>query len=246
MFRNILLTIQYDGTDFSGWQRQPDRMTVQGEIEKALSLICREDVTVAGTSRTDAGVHAYGQRAGFSGDYGIPTERIKKAVNGILPASVRIVAAEERPENFHARFDAKGKRYIYRIINSTEEDPFKRNYYYHVAGSLDTAAMAEAAMAIEGTHDFRSFQASGGSERESTVRTVKSLSLSAENSEITVEIIGDGFLYNMVRIISGTLVDVGRNKIRAADIKTIIEKKDRTKAGHTAPPQGLYLAEVYY
>lgn len=262
MERNLLLTIEYDGTGFSGWQRQPDRETVQGVLEEALTTVCAMPVQINGTSRTDAGVHAYGQRASFSGTFGIPTDKIAMVVNHRIaakmsrrnaPGAVRIVKAEEKPENFHARFDAVGKKYIYKIRNAEEPDIFRRNYCYQVEMRLDPEKMKEAASHIEGTHDFACFQAAGGTPRETTVRTVFSLDIQQRDiagqtgaQEIWIVIKGDGFLYNMVRIIAGTLVEVGLGKLPAEALPDIIRSKNRSRAGHTAPPQGLYLAEVYY
>ncbi|MBN7773079.1 tRNA pseudouridine(38-40) synthase TruA [Clostridium aminobutyricum] len=258
--RNILLTIEYDGTNFCGWQRQPDKRSVQGEIEKALSIVCGAPVSINGTSRTDAGVHALGQRANFRGEFGIPTDRIGIAVNNILAGGlnsigsvgdVQIVKVEEKKEDFHARFDAKGKKYVYKILNSQEKDIFGRNYYYQINKPLDVEAMKDAAKYIIGTHDFKCFQAAGGEEKATTVRTIFDLKIFnqlADNrkQEIELQIKGDGFLYNMVRIITGTLVDVGLGKRTPLSVKAAIDSKDRQKSGHTAPPQGLYLYEVYY
>jgi len=254
--KNILLTIEYDGTNFCGWQRQPDQRSVQGELERVLSIICNQTIQINGTSRTDAGVHAYGQRASFKGDYGIPVERIQLAANNLLAGDVRIKEVKEMPLDFHARFDAAGKKYIYKIKNSSEVDVFDRNYSYHITKPLNIENMKEAASFITGTHDFKSFQAAGGKEMETTVRTIYGLKLCSEvinakqhenyRNSITIEVIGDGFLYNMVRIIAGTLVDVGMGKIDLLKIPLIIKSKNRQLAGHTAPPQGLYLAEIYY
>ena len=258
--KNILLTIEYDGTDFSGWQRQPGRRTVQGELERALSVICRQEIVLQGASRTDAGVHAFGQRASFSGEFGIPTEKIPVAANHLLAGEgfcsvgdVRITKAEEVDLKFHPRFDAKGKKYIYRILNSQRPDIMQRNYRYQIERPLDLDAMRMAASYLPGEQDFRSFMAAGGHEPESTVRTVYSISWRQEliasqkdDADISFEIIGSGFLYNMVRIIAGTLTDVGLGKIGADQMKTIIKKRDRQYAGHTAPPQGLYLSQVYF
>lgn len=255
MERNILLTIEYDGSGFHGWQRQPEARTVQGELERVLSYVCGCPVAINGTSRTDAGVHALGQRASFKGDFGIPADRLKLAVNNLLAGGmnsqrgvgdVRIIAAEEVAEDFHARFSAKGKMYRYIIRNCPDVDIFKRNYCYQVRQPLDTDAMKEAAKYIEGTHDFKCFQASGGQLRETTVRTIHSLVIRTEGENAMIEISGDGFLYNMVRIIAGTLTEVGLGKKRPKDVRAIIESRDRQKAGHTAPAEGLYLVEVYY
>ena len=258
--KNVLLTIAYDGTQFCGWQRQPEQRSVQGELEKALSIICGKPIQINGTSRTDAGVHAYGQRASFLADFGIPTEKIPTVANGMFASAasekgkgrkaagdIAILAAEEMPEGFHARFDALGKKYIYKINNEKMPDPFQRNYCYQISKPLDIEAMNEAAAHLTGTLDFKCFQAAGGKELESTVRTIYGTRISVQGeTEIQFEIVGDGFLYNMVRIITGTLVDVGLGKKRPDAMPEIILGKERTLAGHTAPPQGLYLAEVFY
>lgn len=274
--RTILLTIAYDGTDYYGWQIQPDLPTVQGEIEKALHRVTGKEIHINGTGRTDRGVHAYGQCATFRIGDGIPTERIAYALNNSLPGGIRIVRAEEKPEGFHARFDAKGKTYRYRLLLTDRERKdaaaltaggvqqsgrqvlFLRNYVYQVKQPLDLAAMRKAAAAMEGTHDFACFQAAGGEERETTVRTVYRVELTERFLEegffpeeegahvLDIDVTGDGFLYNMVRIMAGTLVDVGSGRIGAADVPAIIESADREKAGHTAPPQGLYLMRVYF
>ena len=252
--KNILLTVAYDGTDFSGWQRQPQRRTVQGELERILSELCRRDIIINGTSRTDAGVHALGQRASFQGDFGIPPERIARAANNLLSAGrgrggvgdVRILSAAQVPLDFHARFSAKGKRYIYRIRNEAIPDLFRRNHCYQISQPLDVEAMASAGKYIVGEHDFQCFMSAGGQEMESTVRTVYDLEVAREGAEVAISISGNGFLYNMVRIITGTLVEVGLGKRQPRELSEIIEKGDRRLAGHTAPPQGLYLMEVFY
>lgn len=255
MERNFLLTIEYDGTGFSGWQRQPDKPTVQGELEKALSLVMGSEIKVNGTSRTDAGVHAYGQRASFKGESGIPADKLALAVNNRLSGgmrgktvvgSIRITEVKEMPPEFHARFDSIGKTYIYRINNSSDMDIFRRNYCYMVPEELDVELMRQAARFIEGTHDFECFQAAGGQERETTVRTVWQLQVQKSGDDIDILITGDGFLYNMVRIITGTLVEVGRGRRTPESVRETIESRDRRNAGHTAPPQGLYLKKVYY
>lgn len=286
MIRNILLKIKYDGTNFSGWQRQPNVPTVQGEVERVLSILCADDIQINGTSRTDAGVHAFGQQASFLGEFAIPTENIMRAANNLLDPAVQIIEVTQVPLGFHARFDCKGKTYRYKIHNGREKNPFLRNYCYFVDKELDFDAMQEAAKYIVGTHDFKCFEAAGGQERETTVRTVTDLKLSCSDSvniarcgkeesidkigsqmdenfvggedftikdekwfeprDMYIEITGDGFLYNMVRIITGTLVDVGLGKIKPDEVKEIIKSRDRQRAGHTAPAQGLYLQEIYY
>lgn len=276
--KNVLLTIEYDGTNFSGWQRQPDRRTVQGELERVLSILCKQEVKLQGTSRTDAGVHALDQRACFCGEFGIPVDRIPIAANKMLAGDgpfavgdVRILRAQEVPLDFNPRFRAKGKTYIYKMRNAPQSDILQRNYSYQIHKPLDLQAMKHAAEFLIGEHDFRSFMAAGGNVPESTIRTIYNIEweqrpLAAgtgynsaadfdgstfdgstfDGSTIEFAITGNGFLYNMVRIIIGTLVDIGLRKIDPEDMKNIIQSRDRQKAGHTAPPGGLYLAKVYF
>lgn len=255
MDKNILLKIAYDGAGFHGWQRQPDKRTVQGHLETVLSRLFKTEILLNGTSRTDAGVHALGQQASFKADVNIPIEKLARVVNNALCgcekgsfaiSPVRIVEAEEKSPEFHARFDAKGKTYIYKINNTEMIDIFQRNYVYHVAEPLDTDAMRQAAKLLTGTHDFKSFEASGSTPRESTVRTIYRMDLLQDGDMLELHVTGDGFLYNMVRILTGTLVDVGRDKLRPQKMTDILAAKDRQTAGHTAPPFGLYLAKVYY
>ena len=362
--KTVLLKIEYDGSDFSGWARQPGQRTVQGELEQVLSTLCRCDISLNGTGRTDAGVHAMGQTASFSGEFNIPVDNLVKAANDILAESrfkggdVRIVSACEVSEGFHARFDAKGKTYTYMIRNSAQIPVFLRNYRYNVKKKLDVDAMRAAIAHFKGTHDFATFMAAGGTPQNSTVRTIYGVQIAAfdcmdtapppptasgalerqpaceckseicdcevgtatcecksdatsgeygndirfanrntqrqfgntaieayngderykaenhvcefeseicdcevgtatcecksdatfdeYNCDIAISITGDGFLYNMVRIIVGTLVDVGLGRIAADKIPDIIAGCDRQLAGHTAPPQGLYMQQVYF
>lgn len=255
MIRNILLTIEYDGTDFSGWQIQPTDRTVQGEIGRVLKVICGTDVKVNGTSRTDAGVHALGQRASFEADLkGLPPEKLAYVMNNLLAPDVKIREAKVCPPEFHARFSAVGKKYVYKIMNCASRDVFRRNFYYFCERPLDAEKMREAAGKLAGKHDFRSFMAMGSTPQETTVRELYSYDVEWEerpelgegSREITLTVTGNGFLYNMVRIMTGTLVEVGLGRISPEEIPSILEAKDRSRAGHTAPPQGLYLAEVYY
>ena len=255
MDRNFLLTIEYDGTGFFGWQRQPGVPTIQGTLEDALSAVLGKKIQVNGTSRTDAGVHAYGQRASFSGEFGIPTDKLALAVNNRIAGAmkgkmatgpIRIKEVREMPADFHARFNAMGKSYLYKIHNSQEPDLFLRNACYAIREPLDEEAMRLAASRIEGTHDFQCFQASGGTERETTVRTIYKTDVLRRGEDISIRVTGDGFLYNMVRIITGTLVETGLGKRTPMSMDSVIRGRDRQNAGHTAPPQGLYLMEVYY
>ena len=252
--RNILLTIKYDGSGYAGWQRQPDKRTVCGRLEEVLSEYFKTEVKLDGASRTDAGVHAMGQRATLKTDIGVPVEKIPMVFNTALAddrmenlSDIQIVDAKEMPEGFHARFDSKGKRYIYRIRNIAAPDIFKKHYCYQIPQKLNLEAMREAAEYIVGEHDFACFQTAGGNPVETTVREIYSLKIDDDgkgNVSITVE--GNAFLYNMVRIMVGTLVEVGLGKRKAKELKEIIESKDRAKAGRTAPAGGLYLDEVFY
>ena len=251
---NLLLKIAYDGSGFHGWQRQPGLRTVQGVLEEKLEYIVRAPVQIEGTSRTDAGVHALGQCATLRGDFGIPADRIPLALNNLL-SDIAILSAEEKPEGFHARFSAAGKTYAYRFAVSPPNEIFLRNYACILAKSPNIDKMNEAAKYLEGTHDFACFRAAGGAEPESTVRTIFAARITkgtgkdpagAPYETVESEVTGDGFLYNMVRIIAGTLAEVGSGKIRPEEIADIIAAKDRALAGPTAPPGGLYLKEVYF
>ena len=251
--RNVLLTIKYDGTDFCGWQRQPGTKTVCGTLEEVLTRLLGFEVRLDSTSRTDSGVHAYGQRATLRGQFGIPADRIPRAANDMLArdryecvGEIEIVAAEDKPEGFHARFDAKGKRYIYKISNASHVDIFRRNYCYQITRPLDVEKMRQAAEIIVGEHDFAAFMSMGSTPQDSTVRNVWSIDIAKDGTDINIAVSGDGFLYNMVRIITGTLVEVGLGRRSADDVRLAIETQDRTKAGHVAPPHGLYLDEVFY
>ncbi len=248
-----MLKIAYDGTGFCGWQRQPGKRTVCGELEAALERLLGGPVKLDGTSRTDAGVHALGQQASFVTDSPIPTERLARALNDILArdrlehvGEIGILEAKDMPEDFHARFSSTGKRYIYIIRNSPEPDIFRRNYCYQVSRHLDEQSMAEAAALLLGTHDFRCFMAMGSTPQKTTVRTVYQADISRSGDEIRFAIAGDGFLYNMVRIITGTLVETGLGRRSPQSMADTIASLDRARAGHTAPPQGLYLQEVFY
>ena len=253
MVKTILLTIAYDGTGFAGWQRQPVERTVCVELEKVLSELCGMGVKLQGASRTDAGVHAMGQCATFSGDFGIPVDRLALAANDALAkdrlervGEIYIVSAREKPKGFHARFDAKGKRYIYKIRNAETPDIFCRNYFYQIKKPLDVSAMQAAACLLVGEQDFCCFMATGSTEQKTTVREIYDCSITSEGEFVTLSVSGNGFLYNMVRIIAGTLVEVGYGKKEVSSIPEMISSLNRSKAGHTAPPQGLYLKEVFY
>ena len=244
--RNIKLTIEYDGKDFNGWQKQPTKLNIQGEIEKAIQTITGEEVEVFASGRTDAGVHALGQVANFKTNSTIPIEKIPIAINTNLKKSIVIKSAEEVEERFHSRLNCKRKTYRYIINNSKYGTAIYRNLETHIPMKLDIQKMKKAVKYFEGEHDFKSFKASGTSSK-SSVRTIyKAEVIEVENERIYIELTGNGFLYNMVRIIAGTLVDVGLGKIEPEDIEKIINSKKRENAGKTLPPQGLYLVNVEY
>ncbi len=243
--RNIKIEIEYDGTNYCGWQIQQNGITVQEEIMKALKKLTGKDIMVHGSGRTDSGVHAKGQVANFILENGIPTERILTALNGKLPGDIAVIDAAEAPMNFHAQHSAVAKRYIYHIYESKYKSAFLENYSYHVYYRLNHDRMREAAEMLIGTHDFRAFMASG-SDVKDTVRTIYELDIVKKDKSLYIYIKGDGFLYNMVRIIVGTLVEIGSGRMQTGRINELFETGERSKAGHTAPPQGLFLDKVYY
>ena len=243
--RNIKLIIEYDGKKFGGWQKQPNKLNIQGEIEKAIEEITGEAIELNASGRTDAGVHSLGQTANFKTNSEIDISKMAIAINSKLKQSIRIIKAEEVDEKFHARYSCKGKKYKYVINNSKYGSAIYRDLEYHMPIKLNVEAMQKGIKYFEGEHDFKSFKASGTSSK-SSVRTIYNAKVIEDGERIIVELEGNGFLYNMVRIISGTIVDVGLGKIKPEEIPEIIESKDRTRAGKTLPPQGLYLVEVYY
>ena len=243
--RNIKLTIEYDGKDFNGWQKQPNKLNIQGEIERAIENVTGEKVELIASGRTDAGVHALGQVANFKTNSKMAIEKIPIAINSQVKKSIRIKNAEEVDENFHSRFNCKRKTYRYVIDNSKYGTAIYRNISYHMPIKLNVEKKKKAIKYFEGKHDFKAFKSSGTSSK-SSVRTIYSAQILVEGDNIGIDLTGNGFLYNMVRIIAGTLVDVGLGKIKAEDIPKIIEGKDRTKAGKTLPPQGLMLIKVDY
>ena len=243
--RNIKLTIEYDGKDFNGWQKQPTKLNIQGTIEQAIKQITGEDVELNASGRTDAGVHALGQVANFKTNSQIPIEKFAIAINSKLKRSIVIKKAEEVDERFHSRLSCKKKTYRYIINNSPEGTAIYRNLETHIPQKLDLSQMKKAIKYFEGEHDFKAFKASGTSSK-SSVRTIYKAEVRKEGDNIIIELTGNGFLYNMVRIISGTLLDVGLGKIKPEGIPEIIESKDRQRAGRTLPAHGLYLVQVVY
>ena len=243
--RNIKLIIEYDGKGFNGWQKQPNKLNIQGEIERAIKEVTGEEVELNASGRTDAGVHAISQVANFKTESNIDINKIPLALNSKLKKSIIIKKAEEVDLNFHARYNAKGKKYRYIINNSLVGSAIYRDLEYNFPIKLDVEKMKHAAKYFEGEHDFKAFRSSGTSNKNS-VREIYKVEIKEANERIILEFTGNGFLYNMVRIMVGTLMDVGLGKIKPESIKDIIDSKERTKAGKTAPAQGLYLVEVYY
>ena len=244
--RNIKLTIEYDGKEFNGWQKQPNRLNIQGTIEQAIKNITGEEVDLTASGRTDAGVHAFGQVANFKTNSNLPIDKISIALNSNLKKAIRILKAEEVDERFHSRLTCKKKTYRYVINNSEFSSAIYRNLETHIPQKLNTEKMQEAVKYFEGEHDFKSFKSSGTSSKSSVRVIYKGEVIKQPNNRIFIELTGNGFLYNMVRIIAGTLVEVGLEKIEPKEITNIIEAQDRTLAGKTLPPNGLYLLNVEY
>ena len=243
--RNIKLTIEYDGKEYNGWQKQPNKLNIQGEIERAIQNVTGEQVELIGSGRTDAGVHAFGQVANFKINSDFPIEKIAIAINSQLKKSICIKKAEEVPQEFHSRYNCHSKTYKYVIDNSEQGTAIYRGLAYHVSQKLDVKKMQKAITYFVGEHDFSSFKSSGTSSK-SSVRIIYDAKVEKNGEKVIISLTGNGFLYNMVRIISGTLVEVGLNNIEPEDISKIIEKKNRRMAGKTLPPQGLFLIKVEY
>lgn len=243
--KNYLCVMAYDGSCFHGFQSQPDGITVQDTVERALNSLTGESIKITGCGRTDAGVHALNYCFNFKSSTTIPTEALPLALNSRLPDSISVKSAREAAEDFHSGFSAIKKTYIYKIRNSRIRDPFMTGYSWFFPAPLDIAKMKEAAEQIEGEHDFSAFMAQGGSVK-TTVRTVYSIDISKSGELISIAVTGNGFLYNMVRIIAGTLVSAGTGKLSPSEIPGIISSKRRENAGPTAPACGLYLSEVFY
>ncbi len=245
--RTLKLTLAYDGTDFHGWQVQPGLPTIQGELERVLGEIEGKPVPVAGSGRTDAGVHALAQVASLSLENPIPLLNLRRAMNRLLAPAIRVLEVEEAPPGFHARFSARFKLYEYRLWRGEICPPMSWRYLCHHPYPLDLEAMREAAPQFEGTHDFRSLAAAGEEdEQTNTVRTVLSSRLEIDGDLLRYRVCGAGFLHHMVRNMVGTLLEVGKGNCRPADIARILASADRTQAGPTAAARGLFLVEVGY
>lgn len=244
--KRIRLLVSYDGTDYCGWQIQPNGITIEEILNEKLKKLTGEDIHVIGVSRTDSGVHALGNVAVFDTDSPIPPERMAYALNQKLPADIVIVKSEEVPPDWHPRYQEQiSKTYEYHIYNAQIPDPLKRRYSTFVSFPLDVGKMQDGAAYLEGEHDFASF-CNIRTNAENTVRRIDRIEIEKEDRDITIRVTGNGFLYNMVRIIAGTLIRVGRGFYTPEKVKEILEAEERTEAGVTAPPEGLTLVKIEY
>ena len=239
------LKVAYDGTNYCGWQVQPNEVTVEGVLNETLSDLLNEEIEVVGASRTDSGVHADGNYCIFDTETNIPAEKIAYALNQRLPEDISIIKSEEVDMDWHPRYQNSMKTYQYTIVNREMPDPVRRLYSFFTYSKLDVDKMKEAAKYLEGEHDFSCF-CSSGAQVESTVRTIESVEVTQNGDEIAIIVKGNGFLYNMVRIIAGTLLEVGEGKIEPSKMTEIIDSRDRGLAGKTAVAKGLKLVEIKY
>ena len=243
--KRVGIVVAYDGTNYSGWQIQPNGVTIQGVLNETLSRLLGEEIEVMGASRTDAGVHALGNVAVFDTNARMPAGKISFALNQFLPEDIRIQLSEEVEPDFHPRYKKKKKTYEYRILNRTFPVPTERLYSYFYHYHLDVEKMREATSYLIGQHDFASFCGSGA-QVKSTIRTITSMSVDREGDIITIRISGTGFLYNMVRIIAGTLIEIGNGQYPPEKMQEILDACDREAAGPTAPAKGLTLIGIRY
>ncbi len=252
--RTLMLTLAYDGTEFVGWQRQKGQSSIQGEIEARLALMTNDVVTLHGAGRTDAGVHALGMTASFETIAVIPCAGFLRGLNSLLPPAIRVLAVEEKEPGFHARFNAKGKSYLYHLRTGAVELPTRRLYSCHVRQPLALPPMRQCLALLNGEHDFAAFEAVGSRDLDykggrGSVRTIFRAELvvdGADSPDLTIELAGDGFLRHMVRNIVGTLLEVGMARMSPDDFVAVLAGRDRSAAGATAPARGLFLKEVYY
>lgn len=243
--KNIKLLIEFDGTNYAGWQKQPKINTVQQTLEKAIADLTNEKIELIGSSRTDAGVHARGFIANFKTNSSIPSDKFREALNCRLPDDIVILKSDEVPIEFHSRYSSKGKKYSYTILNTYQRSAINRNYMYHIKNNLDINSMKEAAKYFVGNHDFSAFRSTGSSAK-TTERIIYESEIIKQGQIIIYNVHGNGFLYNMVRTMVGTLINVGIKKNAPEDIEKIILSKDRSKAGQCVPGCGLCLEKVYY
>jgi tRNA pseudouridine38-40 synthase len=246
--RRILLTLEYDGSDFLGWQLQPGVRSVQGEVEAGLRKVTQQDIRVIGAGRTDAGVHARGQGAHFDTTSRLGPAGLRKALNAVLPEDLAVLAAREVPPGFHARHDAVSKLYVYRVLNRAAPSPERRRHTWHIRSRLDLDAVGRAAELLRGDHDFEAFRGAhgGAPEGEVTRRSLDRLEAVRAGDEVEFRAEGRSFLRYMVRNLAGTLVDVGLGRTRPDEVARILASRDRARAGPTAPAQGLCLVAVRY
>ncbi|MBP2033090.1 tRNA pseudouridine38-40 synthase [Clostridium algifaecis] len=243
--KNIKLTIEYDGTNYSGWQRQKNAMTIQEKLEEAIRKATGKLCETIGASRTDAGVHARGFVCNFFTDSSIPPDNFKMVLNGILPEDIVVIKSEQVDANFHSRYNSTGKKYTYTIITGGNRPAIGRNYMYYFYRKLNFENMKKACKFLIGTHDFSAFKSNGSSVKTS-VRTVTEFTVVKEDNFIKFSVVGNGFLYNMVRIMVGTILQVGLEKFEPEYVNVILKSKDRSKAGKPAPARGLCLEKVFY
>ncbi len=243
--RNLLLRLMYDGTSYHGWQVQPNGITVQEALQNAVEKILGVRENIIGCSRTDAGVHANDFCCSIKTENDIDCYRFTGALNAVLPDDICVKSVEEVSADFHARYNCVSKQYVYKVWNASCKNPFLKDRAWHYKNRIDEQFLNEQAQAYIGTHDFKAFCAAGSSV-EDTVRTVKAFSVTRNGDEVLFTVEADGFLYNMVRIMVGSLIEISENKIEKDKLNCIIETKDRKLAGRTAPPQGLYLNKVNY
>lgn len=249
--RTIKLTISYDGTNYCGWQKQTNALSIQEEIEKRLSIILTSKITVHGAGRTDAGVHAVAMTAHFQTEKNLSPTTIANSLNSMLPSDIRVVKCEEQEADFHSRYNATGKIYCYSIYTGKVQPPTQRLYSVHFPHGLTIETMKQCLEIITGTHNFSAFESTGSRDKSITTgrgatRTITHTSLTHEDNSLLITIEGDGFLRHMVRNIVGTLLDVGVGRKTTEDFKSILESRDRTEAGAKAPAHGLFLNQVYY
>ena len=243
--RNLKLTIEYDGTSYAGWQTQTGRPTIQQTLEDAVHRITGERVHVQGSGRTDSGVHALGQAANFRTHANIPAAKLRLALNALLPPDIVVRSVREAPPDLHAQFDARWKTYRYAILNDRVPTALDRFFCHQVPVPLDVRAMRGAARSLVGRHDFQAFRSEGWREKD-TVRTIRRLTIAKKGRYVHITVEGNGFLYNMVRAIAGTLIVIGRGKRPPEDMQKILASRDRKQAGPTAPARGLCLITVKY
>lgn len=243
--KRILLTVEYDGTSYAGWQRQINGLAVQQVLEEALCSACGHPVAVTGASRTDAGVHALDQKVHFDTDCGIPPDKYPFVLNTLLPPDIRVLEGREVPADFHARFLTSGKIYTYRIWNARHASALRRNTHWHIPVPLEEAPVRSALLTLPGTHDYAAFQAAGGTAK-TTVRTLRSAELLVQGNEWILTVNGNAFLYNMVRIIAGTVSEIGLGRLAPDAFARAFETKNRLDLGMTAPAHGLELTSVFY